>query len=192
MLSKQKKKLYAASIELVAKYGYDTVTIDDIAQYVGCSKGAFYTHFQSKDAVFVEMFQHIDKKYFEAFQNASEHMTASDRLSLLMDTMVNYCENTCGLYVMRIVYINQISKTPHINHLTENTRLFYKIIRDTVEIGIQRKEFNSNLDTEEMVEYIASFARSAIFDWCLYGGSISLADLSKKRLHFLLRALSMN
>ena len=40
---------YVTSIELIHKRGYDHVTVNDICETCGITKGAFYHHFNSKE-----------------------------------------------------------------------------------------------------------------------------------------------
>ncbi len=47
-LDRETRILIAAG-ELIARYGYDKTTIDDIARAAGISKGAVYLHFRGKD-----------------------------------------------------------------------------------------------------------------------------------------------
>jgi AcrR family transcriptional regulator len=49
-----KKKIFETSIFLFIEQGYENVTIDAIAKSIGLTKGAFYHHFASKDAILIE------------------------------------------------------------------------------------------------------------------------------------------
>jgi AcrR family transcriptional regulator len=44
-------RILDAAAALIAHYGYDKTTMDDIAREAGVSKGALYLHFKSKDAL---------------------------------------------------------------------------------------------------------------------------------------------
>ena len=48
----RERQILAAASDLVAHYGYDKTTIDDIAREAGVSKGAIYLHFKGKDDLF--------------------------------------------------------------------------------------------------------------------------------------------
>jgi TetR/AcrR family acrAB operon transcriptional repressor len=45
-------RILTAAAKLIAHYGYDKTTVDDIARAAGISKGAVYLHWKSKDALF--------------------------------------------------------------------------------------------------------------------------------------------
>ncbi|MEX2238206.1 MAG: helix-turn-helix domain-containing protein [Dehalococcoidia bacterium] len=47
--------LINAAVRVFSKYGYERATIDLVAQAAGYSKGAFYVHFESKEAMLLEI-----------------------------------------------------------------------------------------------------------------------------------------
>lgn len=47
-----REKLAAAGADLIRRFGYDTVTVDQITQACGVSKGTFYLYFESKEELF--------------------------------------------------------------------------------------------------------------------------------------------
>lgn len=47
----RERRILDATAALVARYGYDKTTMDDIAREAGVSKGALYLHFKSKEAL---------------------------------------------------------------------------------------------------------------------------------------------
>lgn len=54
-----KPQLMLAALKLFAERGYDNVTIDDIAQATGNTKGAVYHYFSSKKGLYRDALRHI-------------------------------------------------------------------------------------------------------------------------------------
>ncbi len=50
-----RRELLAAARQIVAHQGYEGATIEDIAHAAGCSKGAYYFHFASKEETLVAL-----------------------------------------------------------------------------------------------------------------------------------------
>ena len=48
----REQRILDAAADLIAHFGYDKTTVDDIARRAGVSKGAIYLHFKSKDDLF--------------------------------------------------------------------------------------------------------------------------------------------
>ena len=46
-----KRRLYEAAIALIQAKGFSEINIKDITDLAGVSKGTFYTHFETKDAL---------------------------------------------------------------------------------------------------------------------------------------------
>jgi AcrR family transcriptional regulator len=49
------RALIAAARHVFAEQGYAGASVDDVARAAGCSKGAYYFHFESKEAVLVAL-----------------------------------------------------------------------------------------------------------------------------------------
>ena len=49
-----KKRIIEASVKVMSEKGYSQTTMEDIAAYLGVSKGALYLYFKSKDDIIVE------------------------------------------------------------------------------------------------------------------------------------------
>lgn len=50
-----KKRIIAAGVEVMSKKGYCQTTMDDIASYLGVTKGTLYIYFRTKDELVVEI-----------------------------------------------------------------------------------------------------------------------------------------
>ncbi|MGG1663989.1 TetR/AcrR family transcriptional regulator [Brevibacillus sp. NRS-1366] len=186
-----KKKILETAIKLFSEYGIETVTVDDITQHAGVSKGSFYTHFPSKDSVLVEQFNQIDAYYEKTFQEISPQTPASEQLRILIASMCHYCSNVCGVNVMKVVYMNQISLSDRQNILNKSDqRAVYVLLERIVEWGLRSGEFQVTLDREVLVEYLARFGRSLIYDWCLYDGKEDLETMGKEFFDLIIKWLT--
>ena len=51
-MNKTKRKIFETSMDLFAKKGYETTSIEEITSVVGVAKGTLYYHFSSKEEIF--------------------------------------------------------------------------------------------------------------------------------------------
>ena len=58
-------RLLNAAEEVFVRDGYEAAQLDAIAATAGRSKGAVYTHFKSKEDLFLALFEHRTKSYIE-------------------------------------------------------------------------------------------------------------------------------
>jgi TetR/AcrR family transcriptional regulator, transcriptional repressor for nem operon len=68
-----KDKLLDASLSLIREQGFAATTVDDLCARAGVTKGAFFHHFESKDALGVAAVEHWSRTMGAAFRAASYH-----------------------------------------------------------------------------------------------------------------------
>src|SRR5918993_5478952 len=78
-----------ATDQLLARYGYRKMTMDDIAQEVGIGKGTIYLHFASKEEVTLSHVDRIVERLKERLRKiARSDATAAERLRSMLLTRV--------------------------------------------------------------------------------------------------------
>jgi AcrR family transcriptional regulator len=60
-------RLLNAAEEVFVRDGYEAAQLDEIASSAGRSKGAVYTHFKSKEDLFLALFEHRTRSYIDRF-----------------------------------------------------------------------------------------------------------------------------
>src|SRR4249919_1478718 len=63
-------RLLDAAEEVFVREGYGDDQLDEIATMAGRSKGAVYTHFKSKEDLFLALFEHRTRSYIERLVNS--------------------------------------------------------------------------------------------------------------------------
>jgi TetR/AcrR family transcriptional repressor of nem operon len=75
-----REKLLNASLSLIREQGFAATTVDELCARAGVTKGAFFHHFESKDALGVAAVEHWSRTTEALFQAAQYHQ-AGDGLS---------------------------------------------------------------------------------------------------------------
>ncbi|MBP8939765.1 MAG: helix-turn-helix transcriptional regulator, partial [Agrobacterium sp.] len=57
-----------AAFEEFTKRGFTATRVEDIADRVGVTKGTVYVYFETKEALFAAMIEHVGKPFQEAFK----------------------------------------------------------------------------------------------------------------------------
>jgi AcrR family transcriptional regulator len=74
-----------ATDQLLARYGYKKMTMDDLAQEVGIGKGTIYLHFSSKEEVVLSHIDRIIDRLKERLTSiASSELPAAERLKSML------------------------------------------------------------------------------------------------------------
>src|SRR5580692_5446769 len=68
-----RQKLLDAAVALIRERGYSSTSVDELCSHAGVTKGAFFHHFKSKDALAVAAADHWSEKTREFFQTAPYH-----------------------------------------------------------------------------------------------------------------------
>ena len=63
-----RRRIIDSAVELFAELGYGETGLADVLQHAGVSKGAFYYHFDSKEAVATAIIEEFDAKVGTAFE----------------------------------------------------------------------------------------------------------------------------
>lgn len=174
-----RQKLFDTSLELFSKHGYDKVTIDDICKKIGMSKGAFYTHFKSKDQILVENFMSV----FNYYEEISVDLAKLKSSFLKLDAF-----NTYAMKRIKKIGLLTVKRAYHIEMLPGKKKSFlistgsslYKIMRSIIVEGQKNKEIRSDLSPDAIVNFMVQLGRGMIFEWCLTNGGFDLLEISKK------------
>lgn len=58
-----KEKIFNVSLDLFSKKGYDSVSLREIAEEVGIKKSSIYSHYSSKEAILMDIFDYFTKEF---------------------------------------------------------------------------------------------------------------------------------
>jgi TetR/AcrR family transcriptional regulator, cholesterol catabolism regulator len=183
------QKIYNTALALFYKKGYDKVTIDDICEKAGVSKGAFYDHFKSKDQVIIDLFLMADAVYEEyASTELPRHKKVTDKLFLLGKKGVSYSSDM-GIDIIQVSYRSQINLNEKTASIAWERRALYKLIQKLVEEGQAKGEIRKDFSKEDITRLVLRCVRGVIYDWCLVRGRFDLVKEAEKAFAVLLKGL---
>ena len=80
-------RLLDSAAQLFARGGYEGASVDLIAESAGYSKGAFYSNFESKEAIFLELLDTHKRREIDALaQILAQDVPAAELLSLIRNS----------------------------------------------------------------------------------------------------------
>jgi len=80
-------RLLESATQLFARGGYEGASVDLIAESAGYSKGAFYSNFKSKEAIFLELLDVHKRREIDALaQLLAQDVPASELVSLIRNS----------------------------------------------------------------------------------------------------------
>lgn len=106
----RKHKILLAAADLVARNGFNSVSMAEIGAASGITGSAIYRHFDSKSAVLVELFDSaIDRLLDEASRTVGSGMSLESALRELVDGQIEF---VVGKRELAQVYHNEIHNLP--------------------------------------------------------------------------------
>lgn len=183
-----KQKLYETADQLFTQHGIDGVSVDAIVAAAGLSKGAFYVHFESKDALVAELItayaDRVDMDY-KAYLEAFPADTPSAGLLLaLVEKIFDVIEGTIGLEKIRALYKVQLTGATLSQTAANYNRALYGMLADVLERGVRRGEFQAELPVDALTRHFVLAMRGLTYEWCIRYPDF---DLKKQALsHFAL------
>jgi TetR/AcrR family acrAB operon transcriptional repressor len=153
------------AFELFGRYGYDGVSVGDIAAATKLSKGALYWHYQGKEALYLDCLRRLhalfDRYMFEPMQAQSEGVNAVLALfrgmeHMLQDPSVN--RGVAGFWL--------VPSGPETEMLAEEQRAFerrsVKTIEGALRLGVEQGRFDLAGDLEEFARAVLAIGEAVI------------------------------
>lgn len=86
-----KERIFDVSIDLFSKKGYDSVSLREIADRVGIKKSSIYSHYPSKEAILMDIFDYLtDIFQYDEMLNSEELKLAGDNEILIENPELFY------------------------------------------------------------------------------------------------------
>lgn len=191
-----KRKLYESAGHLFGQYDFDDVTVDAIVEAAGVSKGTFYVHFESKDALiaaFLSDYVHsVDTDYRAHLDSLPAGATVSEMILSLIEKIADVLTDTIGHNRMRIVYKVQLTEAISMETVKGYNRELYKIFSHVLAQGIEKKEFDTALTLDDLTKHFVMAIRGLSYEWCIRYPDFDLKAQALAHFRILLRGIQIN
>ncbi|WP_042348480.1 TetR/AcrR family transcriptional regulator [Bacillus massiliigorillae] len=133
------------SLKLFDEYGYHGVTVHEIVEQSGTSKGGFYHHFKSKDELLYVIHDYfISYVLLKANETIKTYSSPTDKLHNIIQSFVKAFD----LYKPHITVFYQESKyllPHHLESIDQKRDRYRDIILEVIQEGIDFGEFRKEL-----------------------------------------------
>jgi AcrR family transcriptional regulator len=142
---------------LFSTKGFNGTSMNDIVKESGLSKGAIYGHFESKERLFLSLWERMTVVGIgQARQMFSPDETAVDKLLKMAEiTMASSCDCPPEMGRMQLEFMVAASRMkslePDIQKRYESIHTF---IREIFEEGVENGEFKKDLDCEALTSIL--------------------------------------
>ena len=173
----RKEEIFQAAVQCFNENGYYRTSMDMIAERAKITKRGLYYHFKSKDQLFIQLFHHMNKKFYERIPHTV--MTSTDpeqRLLRFGKIASSALEENSDFLKFSQEFLSLSVRKPEIRKvMTSYYREQVGRVKTTIEKGIQTGTFSA-VDPEKMARAIVLITMGAFNVYFSLDCDYELAD----------------
>lgn len=175
-----KNNIYNAAVELLENNGYQNIRIEDICKKAGVSVGSFYTHFNSKNDILVEIFKRADDYFRDEVSKSLGNKSVFDKIIDYFDYYAKYDES------LGIDMAKQLYTFDNKMFITEG-RYMQGLLNELIIDAQKNGYLPLDIPAAEITKQLFVVARGVVYDWCLHDGGYNVREAMR---NFIKRMLS--
>ncbi len=188
-----KKKLYEIAERLFTESNFSDVNVEDITDEAGITKGTFYVHFESKDALIAILIAdhaaRADVHYKTFLKSLPDDMPSSLVLLALAERIADTLANTFGCKNMTKIYQMLLSGTAGTEAVKGYGRELYALVYSILEKGLRSGEFTSSLPPETLSRHFVMAIRGVSYEWCVRYPDFDLRAQAMEHIRLLIEGI---
>ena len=188
-----RKKLYEIAKKLFSERNFSDVNVEDITDEAGITKGAFYVHFESKDALIASLIADYvasaDMDYKTFVEALPNEMPASEVILALTQKIADELVDTIGCENMKKIYQMLLAGTVDTEAVKGYGRELYLLFYSILDKGIWRGEITSSLPPEALSRHFVMAIRGVSYEWCIRSPDFDLREHTIAHIRLLIEGI---
>ena len=174
-----RKRIYNTAIRLFKQYGYEQVSVSQIAKASNVGIGTFYHYFESKIELFMKIFVNVED-YFYEFKSVDYNTSPEE---IIQRYFYQYAKLNEGA---GIEVVQNLANPQNRNSLDGNQD-FEQILTIIIQTYQKQGKLKDEESAEEICDLFFITARGVMFDWCIKHGQYDLSEKTQYVIERLLR-----
>jgi AcrR family transcriptional regulator len=185
-----RNKILQASMDLFSQHGFESTGVAEICEKCGISKGAFYHHFNTKQAVFLELLEKwLSDLEGEMTRAAGEAASVPAALKAMASSMRGIMQIADGRISIFLEFWTQAHRDPEVWERTiKPFRHYRKIFELLIRKGISEGSFR-NVDPVLASHTLISFAVGALLQGVVDPEGAKWDEIMPKFIDFYIHVL---
>lgn len=179
-------KIQSAALTLFNREGFENVSVEEIAQTVGCSVGNIYHYFKSKDELAIQVTQMVDEAYTALEEEYLADRETSGREKLL-DFVGRSLEISASDEMLYKAFIHGLRYPEQAVLQKSDKRVYYRLLRELVDLCQEEWSIHPSYDPDCLVEDLVVLHRGTLFEWRIYQEGFDIAKQGRRMADALLR-----
>ena len=186
-----RRQIMNAAVEEFCRSGYDAASVSDICREAGVSKGAFYHHFPSKQALFLaimrDWLQEIDT---QLFANRTQGKNIPQAIQDMGSTLGVIFQAASGQLPMFMEFMVQASRDKEVwNAVIAPYRQYQQGFSDLINEGKKEGSFRTDVDAGEAAWVLISLAVGILLQGVVDPGAADWESVTNKGVQMILDGL---
>lgn len=183
--------ILSAAQAAFGELGYDRASVAEVCRRAGVTKGAFYHHFESKQAVFLELLDHwlanMDAR-LDAFADQTSDVPAQlIAMTSVLEQVLTSAREQLPIY---LEYLTQALRDPDLLAATVRPYdRFHRRIADLIRRGIDQGSFQ-DVSPEATASTLLALVMGLLVQALLAPESIDMAQAAAQGMRVLLAAIT--
>lgn len=178
-------KIQIAALTLFNREGFENVSVEEIAQTVGCSVGNIYHYFKSKDELAIQVTQMVDEAYTALEEEYLTDRETSGREKLL-DFVGRSLEISASDEMLYKAFIHGLRYPEQAVLQKNDKRVYYRLLRELVDLCQEEGSIHPSYDPDCLVEDLVVLHRGTLFEWRIYQEGFDIAKQGRRMADALL------
>jgi AcrR family transcriptional regulator len=177
--------LLDAALRLFRTRGYESTTVQDIANAADVAKGTFFSHFPTKEHVLMAYHQEMGRHVLEVISSRS--FTSAERaVQFALGECAAWIANdpAMGRLVTRVFFGSDLL----LQSDQQNEAELAAWLHDHIQAGCKRGELKSSLDIPLFISLLIGALSSSTIEWTSGSHAFDLEGNVKKKVRFLFQA----
>lgn len=179
-------KIQSAALTLFNREGFENVSVEEIAQTVGCSVGNIYHYFKSKDELAIQVTQMVDEAYTALEEEYLADRETSGREKLL-DFVGRSLEISASDEMLYKAFIHGLRYPEQAVLQKNDKRVYYRLLRELVDLCQEEGSIHPSYDPDALVEDLVVLHRGTLFEWRIYQEGFDIVQQGRRMAAALLR-----
>ena len=179
-------KIQIAALTLFNREGFENVSVEEIAQTVGCSVGNIYHYFKSKDELAIQVTQMVDEAYTALEEEYLADRETSGREKLL-DFVGRSLEISASDEMLYKAFIHGLRYPEQAVLQKNDKRVYYRLLRELVDLCQEEGSIHPSYDPDCLVEDLVVLHRGPLFEGRIYQEGFDIAKQGRRMADALLR-----
>ncbi|WP_101910042.1 TetR/AcrR family transcriptional regulator [Marasmitruncus massiliensis] len=188
-----RKKLYEIAKKQFSERNFSDVSVEDITDEAGITKGAFYVHFESKDALIASLIADYvasaDTNYKTFVEALPNEMPASEVILALTQKIADELADTIGCENMKKIYQMLLTGTVDTEAVKGYGRELYLLFYSILDKGIRLGEITSALPPEALSRHFVMAIRGVSYEWCVRYPDFDLREHTIAHIRLLIEGI---